>query len=93
MNWQRRQGDTANRLIEIVKNNGLFPNELESYYNSLTQILTSGTPTIRNKNSGHGQDTERKEVPQHLASFTINQSASSIIFLIQSYKNLNNPST
>ncbi len=93
MNWQSKEGDTANKLIEIVKNKRLFPNELESYYNSLTQILSSGTPTIRNKNSGHGQGSHSKEVPQHLASFAINQAASSIIFLIQSYKNINNPTS
>lgn len=49
-------------------------------------MKNSEAPTIRNKNSAHGQGPEPKEVPQYLASFAINQAASSILFLIQSHK-------
>ena len=88
MNWERNEKDSIRQLIINANKNGLFQNSIE-YFKNLPDLLGS-TVEIRNKDAAHGDGSKPKILSQHLASFAINQAASSILFLIQSYKNLIN---
>ncbi len=58
---------------------------MDSYRNNLIGILET-LPTIRNKESAHGKGDIKRNVTQHLASFALNQAATCILFLIQTYR-------
>ncbi|WP_436232542.1 DUF7014 domain-containing protein, partial [Escherichia coli] len=42
----------------------LIPAYLQSQFTSLKTMLETGIPTIRNKNTGHGQAADIKEIPE-----------------------------
>jgi len=87
-NWKFDQDkDTASILIDICINNGLFPKYLLSEFTSLSSLLKSGSATIRNKNSAHGQGVKKINVPKHLASFMVYLTGSTINFIIESNEN------
>jgi len=84
-NWVFDQDkDTASILIDICINNGLFPKYLLTEFTSLASLLKSGSATIRNRNSAHGQGARKINVPKHLASFMIYLTGSTINFIIES---------
>lgn len=62
--WAYKQGDTASKLINSCLENNLIPSYLQSQFTSLKTMLETGIPTIRNRNSGHGQGSEIKEVEE-----------------------------
>ena len=72
---------TAKQLIDIVFKEGLVPDYLQNQFASLRSILESGVPTIRNRAGGHGAGMKRREVPEHLASYTLHLTAATILFL------------
>ena len=80
--------DTAHKLVQGCINNGLIPEYLLSQYQSLGNLLTSGLPTTRNRESGHGQGTEIKEVPEHLASYALHLTATNLLFLSKCEENI-----
>jgi hypothetical protein len=49
-------------------------------------MLTSGVPTVRNKTAAHGAGVQPRVVPQELAAFQLHQTASVIVFLIESHQ-------
>lgn len=57
-NWAYNQNDTSKKLIKICFDNNLIPTYLQTQFSSLQQLFESGVPTIRNKNSGHGQGVQ-----------------------------------
>lgn len=79
--WPYNQTDTAKRLIEIVLAKGLIPAYLQSEFTGLRTSLESGIPTVRNKQSGHGQGVEQREVPRHLAAYLLHLTAATILLL------------
>jgi len=81
--WTTQPSDTAKNLINTCVSNGLFPSYLDSQVTSLRTLLESGVPTLRNKNGGHGQGSESVTVPEYLARFTLNLTASTILFLAE----------
>ena len=82
------QKDTASKLINICLGNNLFPGYLQNHFTGIRTSLESGVPTIRNKNSGHGQGTEKKIVPKQLVDYMLYLTANSIKFLIESYEKI-----
>lgn len=86
--WTYDSNDTASKLIKTCLENGLVPSYLQSQYSSLSLVLTSGVPTLRNKLSSHGQGIQETKVPEHFASYVLHLTATNILFLIQSEKNL-----
>lgn len=86
--WTLSGKETAKTLIEICAEKGLFPNFLLSHYSALIATLESGVPTIRNKLGGHGQGDQVVDVPPHFAAYQLHLTASAILFLVQSHKNL-----
>jgi uncharacterized protein DUF7014 len=59
----------------------LIPPYMQSQFSSLRSLLESGTPTIRNKEGGHGQGVEVTKVPEYLASYVLHLTATNMLFL------------
>ena len=74
---------TASTLIQIIFDNDLIPQYLQSQFSSLRSVLESGVPTIRNRDSGHGSGGAPRKVPEHLAAYALNLTASAIVFLAE----------
>jgi len=81
--WANQPNDTAKALINTCLNNGLIPSYLESQMGSLRSLLESGVPTVRNKLGGHGQGADLTVVPEYLARYSLNLTATSILFLVE----------
>jgi hypothetical protein len=89
-NWEYSQNDNANKLITICFNNNLIPDYLKSQFTSLQSLFTSGVPTIRNRNSGHGQGVEKRSVTNEMTSYMLHLTATNILFLTKQEEQLNN---
>ena len=86
--WHYQESDTVNRLINIIFEHGLIPSSMQSYFSALRNTLEAGVPTLRNKLGGHGQGTREIPVPDYIATYALHLTASNILFLAQSNKNL-----
>ena len=80
--WDYAKNATASPLIDVCLRNGLVPDYWSAQFKSLKAILESSVPTGRNKESSHGQGSERTEIPNYLVSYMINMTASAIVFLV-----------
>ena len=80
--WNYAKTATASPLIDVCLRNGLVPDYWSAQFKSLKSILESSVPTGRNKESAHGQGSERTEIPNYLVSYMINMTASAIVFLV-----------
>lgn len=86
MGWNYDENDTASKLIQKCLDNELIPKSLQSQFSALRTTLEAGIPTIRNKNSGHGQGPKKITVPDSLASYSIYMTGTCINYLIELYK-------
>ncbi|MBN3050852.1 hypothetical protein H4F45_05025 [Pectobacterium brasiliense] len=80
-NWEYNSYDTASKLINSCLKNNLIPSYLQSQFTSLKTMLETGIPTIRNKNSGHGQGAEVTVVDEELVSYMLHLTATNLLFL------------
>ncbi len=88
-NWQYDPARaTAATLVEKCLANGLVPAFTEGQLTSLRVLLQTGTPTARNKTSGHGQGAVPVPIPSNLAAFGLNTAAANILLLVQADKEL-----
>ncbi len=85
-NWDYTKANGAKQLIDIMFKHELIPSHRESHFNNLAQTLEDGLPTVRNKESGHGQGAEPINVPRRLAQYALNLVATNIVLLVESYK-------
>jgi len=83
--WATKPGDPAKALIAVCLSKGLLPPYFETQFASLRSLLESGVPTVRNKNGGHGQGSDVIIVPEYLARYGLNLTASSILFLVDAH--------
>jgi len=83
--WAIQSGDPARKLIATCMGNGLFPAYFDSQFSSIRSLLESGVPTIRNKNGGHGQGADLVAVPEYLARYALNLTASTILFMMEAH--------
>lgn len=74
-------GDTASKLILACRDAGLMPAYNESQLSSLVNVLTSGIPTLRNKNGGHGQGQTVRTVEPEIVAYGLHLTASAIVML------------
>ncbi|WKB55972.1 STM4504/CBY_0614 family protein [Eleftheria terrae] len=81
--WMAEPGATAARLVEVCLENQLFPRYLETQMGAVRTLLTSGVPTIRNKSGGHGQGSETVKVPDYLARYCLNLTATTALLLME----------
>jgi hypothetical protein len=81
--WSFKATDTAKTLIATCLANGLIPSYLDNQITSLRTLFESGIPTVRNKAGGHGQGAVPRVVPEFLARYVLNQTATTILFLVE----------
>ncbi|SMQ26925.1 hypothetical protein SAMN04488483_3302 [Pseudomonas helmanticensis] len=74
-------GDTASKLIVACKDAGLMPAYNEAQLSALVNVLTSGIPTIRNKNGGHGQGEAVRTVEPEIVAYGLHLTASAVVML------------
>ena len=86
--WDCGEDPTVGKLIETCFKKKLIPKFLQSHYESLENLLKTGTPTIRNKLGAHGSGSTSPSVPDYLVAYTLHITASTIIFLVEAEKNL-----
>ena len=86
--WAYQEGDTINQLINIIFKNRLIPDFLQSHFSALRCTLESGLPPVRNRRSGHGQGPRIVKVPDYIAAYSLNLTASNILFLAHANENL-----
>jgi hypothetical protein len=84
--WKYSKNDTAKILLVACFQNGLIPEFFQAQFSSLRASLESGVPAVRNRLSGHGQGIEKKEVPQYIARYLLNLTATSILLLVSAEK-------
>lgn len=87
--WSYPGGATAKTLIKIVLDNELIPKYMETHLAGLRNTFEAGLPTVRNKNSGHGQGILRRELPDYLAGYALHLAATNIVFFIEAHNALN----
>jgi hypothetical protein len=81
--WTFAPTDTAKKLIQVCFQNGLVPSFTQGQFTSLTSLIESGVPTIRNKLGGHGQGQVPQSVDDGITRYALNLTGSNIIFLIE----------
>jgi len=81
--WVFKPTDTAKTLLEIVFRGDLISPFLQSHFTGLRTTLESGVPTVRNKLSGHGQGAIAVEVPEYVAGYALNLTATNILLLVK----------
>ncbi len=74
--WDYSEDDSAGQLVETV----VSKSNLDGYFQQTLIIVA----TLRNRLSkSHGAGTQEKTVPQHLARYAINTTASNILLLVE----------
>jgi len=85
--WSYKKG-TINALIPICMEKGLLPSYLQTQLSSLPTLVSQGVASIRNNESGHGQGSEVRKLPEHIVSYSLHLTASNIVFLSQCYEDM-----
>jgi AbiJ N-terminal domain 4 len=83
--WHHEAGATVERLIAVVRQNGLFPDYLGGYFDNLIGAMKAGLPKIRDKDGGHGVAPGQPGVPEHVAGFALHLAASNVVLLAQAH--------
>jgi len=86
--WISEKGQTAKPLLDLCFKNNLIPEYLANHFTGLRSSLEGGVPTLRNKLGGHGQGTEKVEVPMHYASYMLYLTGTTINFLVSCQQEL-----
>lgn len=81
--WKYNQTDTAKTLIDVLFQNNLIPQMLQSQFNNLRPLLESGVPVMRNKSAAHGQGAIPTSVPAHVAAYALHLTAANILFVVK----------
>ena len=82
MQWDYEEKDTASKLIAKCFKNELIPNYLQGHFSGLRATLEAGIPTMRNRNSGHGQGPVQIIVPDSLGTYAVYTTGACINYLI-----------
>ena len=85
-NWPFQQTDTAKKLIQTVLDNDLVPRSMQSQFTSLSQMLESGTPTARNKQSGHGMGATTVVVTDYFRAYGLSTAAANITLMVSAFE-------
>ena len=80
--WKLKQNNSASDLVDILFKNKLIPDYLKRHFSKLAELLKSGAPTIRNKETAHGQGSKPVDVSHSLATYALHLTASNIVFLV-----------
>ncbi|WP_058542085.1 STM4504/CBY_0614 family protein [Pseudomonas fluorescens] len=74
-------GDTASKLILACRDAELMPAYNEAQLQALVNVLTSGIPTLRNKNGGHGQGEAVRTVAPEIVAYGLHLTAAAVVML------------
>lgn len=85
-NWIYQKGDTVERLLAIVRREGLFPDYLGGYFDNLVGAMKAGVPKIRDRQGGHGAAPGDDPVPEHIAAFALHLTAANIVMLVKAHQ-------
>jgi HEPN domain-containing protein len=78
--------DTLTPLLKSFIGAGFLPAYFTNFANSLENVLKNAGE-IRNAESGHGKaDKASKDLEEHYVEYVLNQTASTILFIVQSSK-------
>jgi len=89
--WPCDAGATVERLIAVVRANGLFPDYLGGYFDNLIGAMKAGLPKIRDRDGGHGAAPGQAAVPAHVAGFALHLAASNIVLFAQAHRSVPMP--
>ena len=81
--WQYTEKATAATLVNIVFEKGMLPTHKKSFFDGVRGGLEHGVPTTRNKMSAHGLGNKELPVPDYMAEYMLNLTASGILLLIR----------
>ncbi len=81
--WKYDEKDTSKNLIQECFKNNLIPSYIQNQFTSLSSLLESGIPTIRNRVGGHGQGQVPQKVDGELTRYGLNLTGTNIIFLVE----------
>jgi hypothetical protein len=76
----------AGDLITLLLDRGILPKVLTSHLTGLRTALQSGVPTLRNKEAGHGQGAEVRDVPEYLVAHALHLAAANIVLIVEAHK-------
>ena len=81
---------TASTLLDVLFSNALIPREMQSHFTALRSTLESGVPTVRNPagHGAHGQGIVPVVVPDYLAAYCLNLTASNIVLMMEAHNAL-----
>ena len=86
--WKYPSGARASDLLNIVRNEGLFPSYLDNSFNQFYATLKSGLPKLRGEEGAHGQGPEPRRTPEYMGSYALHLAAANILFLVEAYKTM-----
>lgn len=77
-------------LIFFQKDKSNYKGEAswQSHFSALRSTLESGVPTMRSQFGAHGQGSQIVEAPQHIAGYLLHLTATTILFLVESEKQM-----
>lgn len=84
--WSHSSNASAKQLITTVLDNELIPRYMESHLAGVRQSLEAGLPTVRNKNSGHGQGSQDRDLPDYLVAYALHLAATNIVLLVEAHQ-------
>jgi hypothetical protein len=84
--WTYQKGDTVERLLAVVRREGLFPDYLGGYFDNLIGAMKAGVPKIRDRQGGHGAAPDDEPVPDHIAAFALHLTAANIVMLVKAHQ-------
>jgi hypothetical protein len=90
--WIYQKVDTVERLLAIVRREGLFPDYLGGYFDNLIGAMKAGLPKIRDRQGGHGAAPGDDPVPDYVSAFALHLAATNIVMLVKAYQSLPPPS-
>ena len=77
--WPYQQTDTAQKLLDTI----FEKTNMESFFKDPVMLVA----TMRNRlSSAHGAGAQQRSVPKHRAQYTVNATASAILFLVEEAK-------
>jgi hypothetical protein len=83
--WEYGKGDGASELVTRVSARGLFTHDFDRSFMAYIAMLKAGLPAVRNDAGGHGEGLAAAAVTAQIARFSLNLTASNLLFLRESY--------
>jgi hypothetical protein len=83
--WAYQKGDTVERLLAVVRREGLFPEYLGGYFDNLIGAMKAGVPKIRDRQGGHGAAPGDEPIPDHIGAFALHLTAANIVLLVKAH--------